>query len=133
MSDKADQKHNTQYTTEESARFMFNPTHAVKCMLKFLRKHYSEASVHSLSLPCQEMQCEVRVVTETHWKRELKGLLSTGAWMYFGGYLLETYSSTQQILALSTTESEHLDKRCCSCSGDPQCFGEVRHDAKDEG
>ena len=34
----------TQYTTEESARFMSDPTRAVKCMLKRLCKHYSEAS-----------------------------------------------------------------------------------------
>ena len=28
--------------------------------------------------------------------------------MYFGDHLLETYSSTQQIVALSTTESEYI-------------------------
>ena len=28
--------------------------------------------------------------------------------MYFGGHLLETYSSTQQIVALSTSESEYI-------------------------
>ena len=33
---------------------------------------------------------------------------TTGAWIYFGGDLLETYSSTQQIVALSTTESEYI-------------------------
>ena len=32
----------TQYATEESARFMSDPTRAVKCMLKRLCKHYSE-------------------------------------------------------------------------------------------
>ena len=52
----------TQYTTEKSARFMSDPTSAVKCMLKRLRKHYREASVHSWSFPFQEMQCEARVV-----------------------------------------------------------------------
>ena len=83
----------TQYATEESARFMSDPTRCVKCMLKTL---YSEASVHSWSFPYQEMQCEVKVVTEACWEGELEGLLTTGAWIYFGGYLLETYSSTQQ-------------------------------------
>ena len=39
----------TQYATEESASFMSDPTRAVKCMLKRLCKHYSEASVHSWS------------------------------------------------------------------------------------
>ena len=48
----------TQYTTEESARFMFDLTRAVKFMLKRLRKHYSEASVHSWSFPYQE--CSAR-------------------------------------------------------------------------
>ena len=41
----------TRCTTEESARFMSDPTRAVKCLLKRLCKHYSEASVHSWSFP----------------------------------------------------------------------------------
>ena len=96
----------TQYTTEESARFMSDPTRAVKCMLKRLCKHYSEASMHSWSFPYQEMKCGVRVVKRACWEGELEGLSTTGAWIYFGGYLLETYSSTQQNVTLSTTESE---------------------------
>ena len=98
----------TQHTTEESARFMSDPTRAVKCMLKRLRKHYSEAPVLSWSFPYQEMQCEARTVTEAYWEGELEGLSTTGAWICFGGYLLETFSSTQQIVALSTTESEYI-------------------------
>ena len=90
---------------------MSDPTRAVKCMLKRLCKHYSEASVHSWSFPYQEMQCEVKVVTEAYWEGELEGLSTTGAWMYFGGYLLETYSSTQQIVALSTTENEYISMK----------------------
>ena len=39
----------TQYATKEAARFMSDPTRAVKCMLKRLCKHYREASVHSWS------------------------------------------------------------------------------------
>ena len=35
----------TQYTTKESATFMSDPTRAVKCALKRLCKHYSEAPV----------------------------------------------------------------------------------------
>ena len=93
----------TQYSTEESARFM---TRAVKCMLKRLFEHCSGASVHSWSFPYQEMQCEVRLVTEAYWEGELEGLSTTGAWICSGDYLLETYSSTQQIVALSTKESE---------------------------
>ena len=100
-----------QYTTEESARFMSDPTRAVKCMLKRLRKHYSKASVHSWSFPYQEMQCEVRAVKGAYWEGELEGLSTTGAWIYFGGYLLETYSSTQQIVELSTTESEYISTK----------------------
>ena len=102
---RTDQK---QYTAIESARFMSDPTRAVKCMLKRLRKHYSKASAHSWSFPYQEMQCEVRVVKGAYWEGELEGLSTTGAWIYVGGYLLETYSSTQQIVALSTAESEYI-------------------------
>ena len=87
----------TQYTMAESARFMFDPTRAVRCMITRLRKHYSEASVHGWSFPCHEMQCEVSMVTGAYWEGELEGLSTTGAWIYFGGYLLETCSSTQKI------------------------------------
>ena len=34
-----------------------------------------------------------------------------GAWICFGGYLLETYSSTQQIVALYTSESEYISTK----------------------
>ena len=104
-------KPETQYSTKESARFMSDPTRAVKCTLKRLCKHHSEASVHSWSFPYQEMQCEVRVVTGAYWEGELEGLSTTGAWIYFGGYLLETCSSTQQIVALPTTESEYISTK----------------------
>ena len=90
---------------------MSDPTRAVKCMLKRLCKHYSEASMHSWSFPYQEMQCEVRVVKGAYWEGELEGLLTKNAWIYFGGYLLETYSSTQQIVALSTAESEYISTK----------------------
>ena len=76
------------------------------------------------------MQCEVKVVAEAYWEGELEGLLTTGAWIYFGGYLLETYSSTQQNVALSTTESEYISIKNV---GDPQCPGGVWRDAKDDG
>ena len=37
------------------------------------------------------------------------GLRSTSrGWIYFGDHLLETHSSTQQIVALSTAESEYI-------------------------
>ena len=102
----------TQYTTEESTRCMSDPTRAVKCMLKKrLSEHHSEAPVLSWSFPYQEMQCEVRMVTEACWEGELEGLSSTGAWICFGGYLLETCSSTQQIVALSTSESEYISTK----------------------
>ena len=48
------------------------------------------------------------MVTEAYWEGKLEGLSTTGAWIYFGVYLLETYSSTQQIMALSTTKSEYF-------------------------
>ena len=48
------------------------------------------------------------MVTEAYWEGELERLSTTGSWIYFGCCLLETYSSTQQIVALSTTESEYI-------------------------
>ena len=90
---------------------MSDLTRAAKCMLKRLCKHYTEASVHSWSLPYQEMQCDIRVVTGAYWEGELEGLSTTSAWIYFGGYLLETYSWTQQSVALSTTENEYISTK----------------------
>ena len=99
----------TQYATKEAARFMSDPTRAAKCMLKRLCKYYSEAPVLSWSFPYQEMPSEIMAVTDANWAGELEGLRSTSCgWIYFGDHLLETYSSTQQNVALSTAESEYI-------------------------
>ena len=99
----------TQYATKEAARFMSDPTRGAKCMLKRLCKYYSEAPVLSWRFPCQELPCEIRAVTGANWAGELEGLRSTSCgWIYFCDHLLETYSSTQQIVALSTAESEYI-------------------------
>ena len=48
-------------------------------------------------------------MTDANWAGELEGLRSTSCgWIYVGDHLLETYSSTQQIVALSTAESEYI-------------------------
>ena len=74
-----------------------------------LCKYYSESPVLSWSFPYQEMPSEIRAVTDANWAGELEGLRSTsGRWIYFGDRLLETYSSTKQIVALSTAESEQI-------------------------
>ena len=53
------------------------------------------------------MPSKIRAVTDANWAGELEGLRSTSCgWIYFGGHLLETYSSTQQMVALSTADSE---------------------------
>ena len=91
----------TQYATKEAARFMSAPARASKCALKRLCKCYREAPFLSWSFPCQEMPSEIRAVTDANWAGELEGLRSTSCgWIYFGDHLLETYSSTQQIVAL---------------------------------
>ena len=99
----------TQHTTKETARLMSSPTRAAKCMPKRFCKYYVEAPVISWSLSYQEMPSEIRAVTDANWAGELEGLRSTSCvWIYFGGHLLETYSPTQQIVALSTAESEYI-------------------------
>ena len=51
------------------------------------------------------MPSEIRAVTDANWAGELEGLRSTSCgWICFGDHLLETYSSTQQIVALATAE-----------------------------
>ena len=96
----------TQYATKEAARFMSGPTRAARCMLKRLCKYYSEAPVLSWSFPHQEMPSEIRAVTGANWTGELERLRSTSCGSIdFGDHLLETYSSTQQVVALSTAES----------------------------
>ena len=55
------------------------------------------------------MPSAIRAVTDAKWTGELEGLRSTSCgWIYFGDQLLETHSSTQQIVALSTAESEYI-------------------------
>ena len=99
----------TQYATKEAARFMSDPTHAAKCMLKRLCKYHSEAPVLSWSFPYQEMPSEIRAVTDANRAGELEGLRSTSCgWIYFGDHLLETYPSTQQIVVLSAAECEYI-------------------------
>ena len=48
-------------------------------------------------------------MTDASGASELEGLRSTSCgWISFGDHLLETYSSTQQIVALSPAESEYI-------------------------
>ena len=48
-------------------------------------------------------------MTVANWAGQLKGLRSKSCgWIYFCDHLLEMYSSTQQIVALSTAESEYI-------------------------
>ena len=82
----------------------------------------------SWSYPCQETPSEIRAVTEANWAGELEGLRSTSCgWIYFGDHLLETYSSTQQIVALSIAESEYISitKGAAHGSGSSQCYAGV--------
>ena len=101
-----------QYATKEAARFLSGPTRAARCLLKRLCKYYSEVPVLSWSFPYQSMPTAVRAVTDANWAGELEALRSpSSGWIYFeyfDGDLLETYSSTQQIVALSTAESEYI-------------------------
>ena len=61
------------------------------------------------TFPLRSMPTKVRAITDANWAGELEALRSSSSgWMYFGGHLLETYSSTQQIVALSTAESEYM-------------------------
>ena len=84
----------TQYATKEATIFMSGPTRAARCVLKRFCKYHSEAPV---------------LVTDANWAEELEGLRSTSCgWIFFGDHLLETYSSTQQIVALSTAEGEYI-------------------------
>ena len=70
-------------------------------MLKRLCKRCSEARMRSRTFRFQEMPSEIRAVTDANWARELEALRSTSCGrIYFGDHLLETYSSTQQIVAL---------------------------------
>ena len=46
---------------------------------------------------------------DANWTGKLETLRSTSCgWTYFDDHLLETYSLTQQIVTLSTAESEYI-------------------------
>ena len=90
----------TQYATNEAARFMSGPTRAAKCMLKRLCKYYCEAPVLSWSFPYQEMPSGDQGSNRCELGRRTGGTALDVACM-------ETHSSTQQI-ALSTAESDNI-------------------------
>ena len=72
-------------------------------------QYATKEAARSWSFPYQEMPSEIRALTDANWAGELEGLRSTSCgWIYFGDHLLETFSSTQQIVALSTAESEYI-------------------------
>ena len=85
--DRTDQKHNTQ------------------------RKNQRDSCLIPRVLSQQSIRAQLEFSKGAHWEGELEGLSTTGAWIYFGGYLLETYPTTQQIVALSTTESEYISTK----------------------
>ena len=61
------------------------------------------------SFPYQEMPSEIRAATDANWAGDFEGLRSMSCgWIYFGDHLLESFSSTQQIVALSTAEIEYI-------------------------
>ena len=99
-----DQKRNTQRKKQRDS-----------CLAARVCKHYSEAPVLSWSFQYQEMPSEIRAVADANWAGELEGLRSTSCgWIDFGDHLLETSSSTQQIVALSTAESEYISITNCA-------------------
>ena len=98
-----------QFATKEAARHMSNPTRFAQLAVKRLAKYYSEAPCLRWEFEFQDMPASVYVVTDANWAGDTEGMRSTSCgWIYFGGHLLETYSSTQQIVALSTAESEYI-------------------------
>ena len=120
MLDKTDQKHHTQRKKQRDSCLVQRVLRSV-CS-NVLCKYYSEAPVLSWSFPYQEMPSEIRAVTDANWAGELEGLRSTSCgWIYSGDHLLKTYSSTQQIVALSTAEID-----CISITKDAAHALEVR-------
>ena len=114
----------TQHATKESAILMSQT---------FVEVLQRGAPVLSWSFPSQEMPSEIRAVTDANWAGELEGLRSTSCgWIYFGDHLLETYSWTQQIEALSAAEERvHFDHEVCtSRSRGLQWYGGTRADAQ---
>ena len=73
-----------------------------------LKRLCNEELVLSWTFPHQEMPSEIKAVTDANWAGELELRSTSCGWIYFGDHLLETYSSTQQIVALSTAESEYI-------------------------
>ena len=74
---------------------MSNPTRAVKCTLKRLRKHYRRSIRAQLEFPNQEMQCEVRVVTGGILGRGAGGTVNDGRldlfwWLFAGDVFFDT-------------------------------------------
>ena len=61
------------------------------------------------------MRSEIMAVTGANWTGAMEGLRSTSCgWIHSGDPPPETYSSTQQSVALSTAESEHISITKCA-------------------
>ena len=93
--DKTDQKHNMQRKKQRASRLIPRVLRSVcsNFCASITARHPCSARVFHIK------KCQVRS----------EGLLSTSCgWIYLGDHLLETYSSTQQIAALSTAESEYI-------------------------
>lgn len=85
------------------------PLRCHQLALKRLVKYYVEALSIVWYYNYQEEPAQVLVVTDANWTGDTERRRSTSCgWVYWGKHLLDTYASTQQIVALSTAESGYI-------------------------
>ena len=96
-----------QFATKEVARRMSKPTVKDMARLKRLGRYLIGAPRVVCKFPWQLKPAEVRVFTDADWAgcRETRKSTSGGALM-LGCHLIRSYSKTQQVIALSSAESE---------------------------
>eukprot|EP00971_Amphidinium_carterae_P301466 5989912-Amphidinium_carterae.1 len=57
----------------------------------------------------QEGPCGIEAYSDSNWAANESGFRSTsGGWIMHGNHLIESFSATQQVVALSSAEAEYV-------------------------
>ena len=96
-----------QYSVKEIMQHMSNPNKLGMARLKRLGRYLIDAGSYQQLYKYQDMPSEVTVLADSDWAGDKVSRKSTSSGdLFFGNHLLESYSSTQQVIALSSGEAE---------------------------
>eukprot|EP00971_Amphidinium_carterae_P319363 6347305-Amphidinium_carterae.1 len=98
-----------QYAVKECLRGMAAPTQSHRTAIKRVVKYLMGAPLVRWHFPYQDGPCEIEAYSDSNWAAIESGFRSTsGGWIQHGGHLIESFSATQQVVALSSAEAEYV-------------------------